>query len=365
MKKILLIEKRKKARQLKAEGWSIRQIAGCLVCNKKSVNRWLNLSEENVETDNRGWPKGKLRKHTQLEKKRIIAIRDNLERNESFFVGSEVIQSDYAKSYGEKLSKWFINSTLKESNRVKGYKPKARGGSKYKRYPVQTLSSLGKCVMAIDFIGPKYLEGSGNRINFFSSKYIRPCKVGMICRISGQTSEEAVKVLQKIWSRHSIPDLVKMDNDSAFGGNLSHVSSIGRVTMFLLNLGVKPLYIAPRSPWNNSDVEGFNSVFSRKFWTKLQFKNELEIDVKIEAFNFEYEEYSELISNTSEVEAPKYITDVERVDFTNRDVGKFLENVESPCKTFQSQSSLQVSHIPTASSYFFLIKFYKLFYFKN
>jgi len=61
------------------------------------------------------------------------------------------------------------------------------------------------------------------------------------------------------------------------------------------------LYIAPRSPWNNGQVEGFNSVFSKKFWNELQFNDEQEINVKIKDFNIAYEKYSRLVSNDPEL----------------------------------------------------------------
>ncbi len=98
------------------------------------------------------------------------------------------------------------------------------------------------------------------------SKYIRPQKQGIATRIEGQTTEETIKALKEIWKTHPIPEILKIDNDSAFGANLSHEKYIGKLALFLLNLGVYPLYIAPRSPWNNGQVEGFNSVFSKKFW---------------------------------------------------------------------------------------------------
>jgi hypothetical protein len=43
---------------------------------------------------------------------------------------------------------------------------------------------------------------------------------------------------------------------------LPHEGHIGKLAFFLLKIGVYPLYTAPRSPWNNGQVEGFNSVFS-------------------------------------------------------------------------------------------------------
>ncbi len=70
-----------------------------------------------------------------------------------------------------------------------------------------------------------------------------------------------------------------MDNDAAFGAHSTHKESIGRLTLFLLNLGVAPLYTAPRNPWNNGEVEGFNCIFATKFWNRTRFNNEDEIDV--------------------------------------------------------------------------------------
>ena len=98
------------------------------------------------------------------------------------------------------------------------------------------------------------------------SKYIRPEKRGIATRIEGQTTEETITALKEIWKTHPLPEILKIDNDSAFGANLPHERYIGKLAFFLLNLGVYPLYIAPRSPWNNGQVEGFNSVFSKKFW---------------------------------------------------------------------------------------------------
>jgi hypothetical protein len=88
---------------------------------------------------------------------------------------------------------------------------------------------------------------------------------------------------------------------------------------------VSPLYVAPRSPWNNGEVEGFNSVFSKKFWKKLRFTDEDEVDVEIKQFNLEYERYSNLIANNPEIKQPRYITDCKELDFGNKQVSKFRQ----------------------------------------
>jgi transposase len=302
MKKELLIPKRKKAKELHENGWSNRKIARHLLVSKDSVGKWVRMDEREVLIDRRGWEKGLSRKYAPETKQQIIRIREDLEKEGSYFIGSEVVKKNYENQTGEEITKSYVDRVLKEAGLVRSPVKKKKGRSKYMKYPEYTLTKLGKSMMSVDFIGPKYLKGSDNRINFLSCKYIRPEKLGIVKRIGGQTAEQTVKTLKGIWNTHPIPEILKIDNDSAFGANLPHGKYIGKLAFFLLNLGVYPLYIAPRSPWNNGQVEGFNSVFSKKFWNKLQFSDEQEIDVKIMDFNVAYEKYSRLISNNPELE---------------------------------------------------------------
>ena len=259
MKKILLFEKRKKARELREKGWSIRKIAQSLVACKDNVLRWVNMPETEILEDKRGWQKGRLRRHNEVEKERIISIRKQLEKEGSYFIGELVIQKNYENLYGDKIEKWFVNKVLREAGLTKKKIKKEKGKSRYMKYPEYTLNKLGKILMSIDFIGPKYLKGGKERINFLSCKYIRPQKVGIMERIGGQTTDEVIKVVCGLWKKYPIPDVLKVDNDTAFGANSLHKNSIGRLTLFLLNIGISPLYVAPRSPWNNGEVEGYNS----------------------------------------------------------------------------------------------------------
>lgn len=324
MEKILLIAKRKKAHFLfHKEKWSIRKIAKYLVSGRDNVSRWVKMNEDELLSDKRGWQKNRLRKYHKDDKEKIISIRKDLVKEESYFWGDKVVRANYIKQEGKDISLWFVASTLKEYHLVKSHSKKKKGGSKYMMYPVTTLSKLGSSMMSLDFIGPRYLKGSSEKINFLSCKYIRPSKEGIVKRINGQTTDETIRILKQIWEEYFIPDTLKVDNDSAFGTNLTYARSIGRLTLMLLNLGINPLYIAPRSPWNNGEVEGFNNVFSKKFWNRLSFENENEIDIKIKDFNFEYEKYSKLISNNAEVKNKKKISDFKQADLVNKDVSKF------------------------------------------
>ena len=241
MKKLLLIEKRIKAKELKQKGWSGRKISGYLVASRNSVDKWINMSDEELLQDNRGWKKGRPRKYTTQQKEEIKNIRKELEKEESFFIGAKVVQANYNNLHTGNVSKEFVDRTLREYKMVKSPQKKRKGKSKYMQYPKHTLSKLGKSVMSIDFIGPKYLKGSDHKINFLSCKYIRPKKEGIVNRIEGQTTDEVIKILKEIWQTDPIPDVLKVDNDSAFGANLRHKMNVGRLTLFLLNLGIKPL----------------------------------------------------------------------------------------------------------------------------
>ena len=328
MKKVLLIEKRKQAKKLYEEkGWSIPRIVVALGSGRRHVTKWLNMGDEELEKDNRGWKKGMLRRYTKEQKEGVKKIRIRLEKENSFFIGAPVVLNNYNKQHKANpiSSIRFVDRTLKEAELTKIPQKKKRGVSKYMEYPNRTLNKLGKCVMSVDFIGPKYLKG-GDEVSFLSCKYIRPSKKGVVRRVEGQTTDEAIRILKDIWQTEPIPDVLQIDNDSAFGLIPLHEKTIGRFTLFLLNLGVKPLYIAPRSPWNNGNVEGHNSVFSKKFWNKIRFTDEDEIDVKIEGFNVAYEKYSDLINGNPPLENPKFIDDLKDVDPGNKEVKKFKEH---------------------------------------
>ena len=326
MEKLLLIKKRIKARELhKEKGWSVRKISRYLVASRDSINKWIKTDEKEVTQDHRGWKKGKPRKYTEQQKEEIKNIRIELEKEESFFIGAKAVPANYNNSHTTNVSKRFVDRTLREYKMVKSPQKKRKEVSKYMQYPQRTLNKLGKIMMSVDFIGPKYLKGSSDKINFLSCKYIRPKKEGIVKRVEGQTTDEVIKILKELWQTNPIPNVLKVDNDSAFGTNLSQEMCVGRLTLFLLNLGIKPLYVAPRSPWNNGDVEGFNSMFTRKFWNKLKFTDEDEIDIKIKDFNVAYEKYTDLINNNPEIEKPKFINDCKDTDFENKKVKNFKE----------------------------------------
>lgn len=98
MEKILLIAKRKKAHFLfHKEKWSIRKIAKYLVSGRDNVSRWVKMNEDELLSDKRGWQKNRLRKYHKDDKEKIISIRKDLVKEESYFWGDKVVRANYIK----------------------------------------------------------------------------------------------------------------------------------------------------------------------------------------------------------------------------------------------------------------------------
>jgi len=297
VQKELLIAKRKKARQLHQQGWSTDKIARHLVSSWRSVSRWIEM--DSIEEDKRGWERGRLRKYDKQVEQRVIDIREELRSQESYFFGPEVVQANYRNLHPdlEPPTLFFITKTLREAGLTSGGKEKGKNRSQYMKYPKRALDKLGKIVVGIDFVGPRYLKNNSEGVHFLARKYIRPVQYGLIDRVEGQTTDEALRLLINDWKYHPLPEVIRMDNDPAFGEYNTHPHCIGRFTKAMLNLGITPLYSAPRQPWNNGATEGYNSMFARKFWERLRFNDEEEIDVAIHQFNMEYQRYNQLVGN--------------------------------------------------------------------
>lgn len=216
---------------------------------------------------------------------------------------------DYAKEYpaSETPSKWFIAETIrKEKLQTRKTKKRKQGGAEYLLYPVESIRSLGYIHQSADFIGKKYIAGKSEPINIFSTCYHAPIKLYQIQRISAEKADYAVKALEKFWQIYPIPNVFRIDNGLQFRGTASGKRAIGKFLIFLLNLGITPLFGSPSKPWTNPHVEGHNRVFNEKVWGTNHFTSLNQIDAECKRFNKESEElfkfkYSNLIFNNRNI----------------------------------------------------------------
>jgi hypothetical protein len=200
---------------------------------------------------------------------------------------------DYVKKYSnnETPSQWFIAETIRKNKlQTRKAKKRKKGGSEYLLYPTESVRSLGYIHQSADFIGKKYISGSSEPINIFSTCYHSPIKLYQIKRTLAEKTDYAIEVLKEFWRVYPIPDVFRIDNALQFRGTARGKRVIGRFLIFLLNLGIIPLFASPSKPWTNPNVEGHNRVFNEKVWNTNHFVSLAQIDTECERFNYESEE---------------------------------------------------------------------------
>jgi lipopolysaccharide biosynthesis glycosyltransferase len=110
-------------------------------------------------------------------------------------------------------------------------------------------------------------------------------------RILAETANELIKQSDSFFERFEKPEVAKIDNHFALASSSPHPRTISKVAIHFLKKKIVPLFTAPRKPWNQASIEGANSVFSRKFWKRFDFKDLKEVDQRLEDFNKSYQWY--------------------------------------------------------------------------
>ncbi len=286
MKKSALFEKRKKARELKKKGWSNLKIARYLVANKDSIKKWLEMDEEDLRSDRRGCRPDARTKYGELERERVMEIRRQLVNESGARKGSRHIKERYLQVYGDEISEWFINKTIRQHRDRKREPSDVR--SRLSSYKLPARFHKGKVVMSLEFLGLCRLKNSGDSSYYLACKYLEPFCLGVVSKVLGRSCDEVVRVLRYTWGRYRIPDFVKMPYNRAFGVNFGHDRCVGSLTLFLLNLGIIPFYVPVERNFENVDLFDGEKIFSAEFSNRLAIGNKQCNGYKIESFYMEY-----------------------------------------------------------------------------
>ena len=256
---------------------------------------WTKSPNQDFTKDMRGWKKNKPRKHTKIEIKRIKEIHQELVKDpETFFAGASAILQKWQEKYPsiKPSHPKFIGRILKEAGlSEKIQKGKNKGASKYLHYPEYSINQLGESLMEIDFIGKKFIRERTEPLNFIGFSLKKPRKLKHFTRISGETGDNIIKESKRFFKRFEKPKVIKMDNGFAMAIPGSAKRILSKVIIFYLKNQIIPIFAPPRKPWSQASIEGSNSVFSRKFWNKIEFKNLQHVDERLEAFNKNYQWY--------------------------------------------------------------------------
>lgn len=260
------------------------------------VREWTKSTEQDFTKDHRGWKKGKGRKWSKLVGKKIKQIYQSLKSDSSkFYLGASAIEQEWRKRYSRISPPPLrtIGQILKDLDLSKELrKDRHKGAAKYLCYPEYTIFNiLFQRVLELDFIGKKFITGRTEPLNFIAFSFKKEPKLRYFKRISGETGDEIIKRSKLFFKRFEKPDAVKMDNGFAMAGSSSHKRVISKVPLWFLSQKIIPIYSVPRKLFSQASIEGNNSVFSRKFWNRIEFKSVKEVDKKLEWFNNASEEY--------------------------------------------------------------------------
>lgn len=273
-----------------------------MIARKKRVSRnfvikWTGDRNQDFALDRRGWQQGKRRKWTREDEIRIKRIHKGLEENPlEFYTGATAIEQEWRRQYPEipfpplRTIGQILRDLGLSDKRKKG---KNKGASRYLCYPEYTIYELwGGRVLEADFIGKKYITGRTEPLNFITFSFKKEPRLRYFKRVDGQTADNFIEQCKYFFDRFEKPDFMKVDNCLATIGSASGKRNISRVMKFLLENEVIPIFAVPRKPFSQASIEGNNSVFSRKFWNRIEFKSIQEVDMKLEWFNKASERYT-------------------------------------------------------------------------
>lgn len=263
---------------------------------RKFVIKWSQSPNQDFTCDNRGWPKGKRRKWTKTTEQKVRKIYDSLENNSAtFFTGATAIDLEWRKQYPtipppplRTIGRILSDLGLSKKRR----KGRNKGAARYLCYPEYTIYTLlGGRVLEADFIGKKYITGRTKPLNFITFSFKKEPRLRYFKRIDGQTATNFINHAKKFFKKFEKPDFLKVDNCLAAIGSASGKRNLSRVMKFLLKNQIIPIFAVPRKPFSQASIEGNNSVFSRKFWNRIQFKSLAEVDKKLGWFNKSSQQY--------------------------------------------------------------------------
>ena len=284
-----------KVHNLLKQGKSKSDIAQRLHLGRPTVRHW---SKMKAYQDSRGWPEGRHRVHTDLEEERILEIRNRIIKEEKrYYWGKDIIQREYEKFYPNDPSPtfWFIDEVIRQHHlQVSEPRKRKKDITRYLHYPYNLIRELGEVHESIDFIGRKYIDQVSEPLHFLARYYQKPIGLYLASRTKDEKRQEIERVLSQDWQKIPPPDVAILDNASSMYGPAKEKHFIGLFIQRLLQYRITPVFNPPHSPWANGGIEGSNSIFGKKFWQPQRFQNTEEIDEKLDQFNRENFERSNL-----------------------------------------------------------------------
>ena len=133
-------------------------------------------------------------------------------------------------------------------------------------------------VWSYDFVSTRTHDGRAVRLLTLIDEYTRECLAIRVARRLG--SFEVIDTLADVMLTRGIPDHLRSDNGPEFVAL--------HLRQWLGNVGPKPLYIEPGSPWENGYCESFNSKLRDEFLNGEIFYSLKEVQILTERWRVHY-----------------------------------------------------------------------------
>ncbi len=133
-------------------------------------------------------------------------------------------------------------------------------------------------VWAYDFVQDRTHDGRRFRMLTVIDEYTRECLAIVVAR--RLTSDDVLQVLTDLFVDRGPPDHIRSDNGPEFVAK--------EVRGWLGRVGVKTLFIAPGSPWENGYNESFNGKLRDELLDREIFYSLREVEVLIELWRRHY-----------------------------------------------------------------------------
>jgi transposase InsO family protein len=160
---------------------------------------------------------------------------------------------------------------------------------------------FAKHVWSYDFMQDRTHNGKAFRILNIIDEYTRECLLSTAAR--SFTHPDVMKHLMDLFCERGVPVHLRSDNGPEFLAK--------RLRTWLGRLTVKPLFIAPGSPWENGYIESFNGKMRDEFLNGEIFYSVKEAEILLEQWRIYYNTIRPHSALGYQPPAPKTIIDVQ------------------------------------------------------
>ncbi len=135
-------------------------------------------------------------------------------------------------------------------------------------------------VWSYDFVSEQTHDGRKFRILNIIDEFTKECVASFVARRI--RSQDVIFILADLFIEHGMPEYIRSDNGPEFVAK--------KLLSWFKTLSLKPLFIAPGSPWENGYCESFNGKMRYQLLDGEIFFTLFEAKVVIEAWRRHYNE---------------------------------------------------------------------------